>query len=121
MSRRQWLGLLRPGGRAVERAATPSVAPAPRSREESSREVAPPWQARAAAPRLPPSLVPQVVASRCLSRTSFCTVCVERCASARAIELVQGVPVVDAARCDGCGQCMAACPAPVLAFSLVPR
>lgn len=68
-----------------------------------------------------PAMVPRVLPKRCLATTSFCSVCVERCPVEGAIVVELGRPRVDAARCDGCGRCIAACPAPILAFELVSR
>lgn len=68
-----------------------------------------------------PDLVPAVLEHRCLATRSFCSVCVERCPVAGAIVVELGRPRVDPARCDGCGRCVLACPAPVLAFELAPR
>jgi len=68
-----------------------------------------------------PSLVPQVLPHRCLATTSFCSVCVERCPIEGAIVVTHGRPRVEPSRCDGCGRCVAACPAPILAFELRAR
>ena len=70
---------------------------------------------------IPPGLAPEVLPHRCLATTSFCSVCVERCPVAGAIVVELGRPRVDVAHCDGCGHCVAACPAPILAFALVVR
>lgn len=67
------------------------------------------------------AMVPKVLSHRCLATTSFCSVCLERCPIDGAIVVALGRPRVDASRCDGCGRCIAACPAPILAFELVPR
>lgn len=71
--------------------------------------------------RIAPGLVPAVIEHRCLATRSFCSVCSERCAVPGAIVVELGRPRVDPARCDGCGRCVLTCPAPVLAFELVPR
>ena len=71
--------------------------------------------------RLAPELVPAVIEHRCLATRSFCSVCVERCPVPGAILVELGRPRVDPAKCDGCGRCVLTCPAPVLAFELVPR
>jgi ferredoxin len=65
--------------------------------------------------------VPRVLDSACLATRSFCSVCVERCPRPGAIVVEQGRPRVVPAACDGCGHCIAVCPAPVLAFVLVAR
>lgn len=65
--------------------------------------------------------VPVVLESACLATRSFCSVCVERCPRPGAIVVAQGRPRVVPEACDGCGRCVAACPAPVLAFALVAR
>lgn len=65
--------------------------------------------------------VPAVLAHRCLATRSFCSVCAERCPVPGAIVVELGRPRVEPARCDGCGLCVLTCPAPVLAFELVPR
>lgn len=128
LTRRELFGLLRPGAGKAARApaAPPQTAALPD--EAAGRAGAPsvsspgPWASRrASTPRLPLSMVPAVVSARCLASRSFCTVCVERCPAPGAIALRVGQPVIDPARCDGCGQCLAACPAPVLALTLVPR
>lgn len=69
---------------------------------------------------LPAGLALQVVPARCLAKSSFCSVCTERCPVPGALALVDGVPVVTPA-CTGCGLCIRMCPAPVNAFQLVPR
>jgi ferredoxin len=66
-------------------------------------------------------LVPAILAHRCLATRSFCSVCVERCPTPRAIIIELGRPRIDPVHCDGCGRCVTTCPAPVLAFALVPR
>ncbi|MBK7538532.1 MAG: 4Fe-4S binding protein [Myxococcales bacterium] len=128
MTRRELLGLLRPG--ASLRGARGATGPRDGSPSTLAAAVAPApspagvtrWAPRRQfAPRLPPSMVPSVVGARCLALTSFCAVCVERCPAPSAIALRGGLPQIDPARCDGCGQCLAACPAPVLALALVPR
>ena len=68
-----------------------------------------------------PGLVPAVLEHRCLATRSFCSVCVERCPIPGAIVVALGRPRVDPAQCNGCGRCVVTCPAPVLAFELVPR
>ena len=71
--------------------------------------------------RLPPMLVPSVLAHACLATTSMCSVCVERCPRPGAIAVTAGRPRIVPDACDGCGRCLAACPAPTMAFTLVPR
>lgn len=57
--------------------------------------------------------VAQVIPSACLAHQRvLCSSCAERCPVAGALRIVAGKPVVDAARCDGCGECARACPAP---------
>jgi ferredoxin len=75
----------------------------------------------AGATPIAPTLVPRVLPHRCLATTSFCSVCVERCPIEGAIVVTLGRPQVEAHRCDGCGKCIAACPAPILAFELRAR
>ncbi len=70
---------------------------------------------------LPPALVPSVLAHACLATTTFCSVCVERCPRPGAIVVAAGRPRVVPEACDGCGQCVAVCPAPINGFALVPR
>lgn len=105
LTRRELLGWLRPGGR-------PEVAAAP---SPASAAVGP------ALRPLPAMLVPEIRAAACLAATSFCSVCSERCPRPGAIVVVGRVPRVVAAACDGCGRCIAACPAPTLAIGLTPR
>jgi NAD-dependent dihydropyrimidine dehydrogenase PreA subunit len=70
---------------------------------------------------LPAGLVPRVLEHNCLAIRSFCSVCVERCPHDGAIVTDRGRPRIVESQCDGCGHCIAACPAPILALELVPR
>lgn len=66
--------------------------------------------------------VARVRADACLAHVSFCSSCSERCPVPSAIVLDGlGRPRVDESLCNGCGVCLAVCPAPVLAFEIVPR
>jgi ferredoxin len=80
-----------------------------------------PGDARVDVTPIPPALVPRVLAHACIALTSFCTVCSERCPVPGAIVMTAGRPAVVPAACDGCGRCVATCPAPVLGFELVRR
>lgn len=57
----------------------------------------------------------------CLAYTSFCTVCSERCPVPGAMKVEQGIPMVIAAACTGCGICHDVCPAPTNAVLVLPR
>lgn len=72
-------------------------------------------------PPLPPTLVPRIDGEACLATRTMCSVCVERCPRPGAIVVEAGRPRVVAAACDGCGRCLAVCPAPSLAIGLVAR
>jgi ferredoxin len=50
-----------------------------------------------------------------------CASCVERCPLDGALRVDYGRPVVDANVCDGCGECVPACPAPGPAIAVVER
>lgn len=55
----------------------------------------------------------------CLAhQRSFCTVCKERCPVPGAVQVASGLPRIDPARCTGCGDCIAACPAPRMALRI---
>jgi NAD-dependent dihydropyrimidine dehydrogenase PreA subunit len=72
-------------------------------------------------PASPPGMVPKVLVEHCLASSSFCSICIEHCPCPGAIAIERGTPRVVAEVCDSCGRCVAACPAPILAFALVPR
>lgn len=110
---------------ATAAAATSRVGAGP-SLPAPQRAAAPLADAAAAAARstaspIAPELVPEVLPHRCLATSSFCSVCSEHCPAPGAIVTRHGQPRVVAELCDGCGRCIAACPAPILAFALVPR
>ena len=68
----------------------------------------------------PARVVARLVPGTCLGPTSFCRVCAERC-PVRAIVFDGGRPRIDETRCDGCGECECACPAPGGAITCVPN
>ena len=80
------------------------------------REPSAPFPANAVS--APKELVPFIVAAACLATRSFCSVCVERCPVPGAIRVSAGQPQIQPALCTGCGQCVAVCPAPVLAIRM---
>ncbi|MBE0544195.1 MAG: 4Fe-4S binding protein [Verrucomicrobia bacterium] len=57
----------------------------------------------------------------CLAYTSFCTVCSERCPVPGAMKVENGIPMVVADTCTGCGICHEVCPAPTNAVLVLPR
>ena len=60
-------------------------------------------------------------AQDCLAHQgSSCSVCVERCPVPGALRLERGRPVIDAARCTGCGVCQHVCPSPRNAVIILP-
>ncbi|MCA9532928.1 MAG: 4Fe-4S binding protein [Myxococcales bacterium] len=85
----------------------------------------PPWasahpRVRRALPQL--ELRAQLDRFACLASSSqVCTVCVERCPEPGAITLDGFLPIIDEARCTGCGACEPACPAPTTAIRVLPR
>ncbi|WP_437283957.1 4Fe-4S dicluster domain-containing protein [Sorangium sp. So ce406] len=87
----------------------PADAPAPSSRRGG------------AGCALPPAAVPRLLPHACIALESFCAVCVERCPAEGALVMELGRPRLDEERCTGCGRCVEVCPAPVRAFSVVPR
>lgn len=67
-------------------------------------------------------LLALVDAGACLGGASqVCTSCLERCGARAAIRLDGLLPVIDEARCTGCGECAQVCPAPHPAIRMVPR
>jgi MauM/NapG family ferredoxin protein len=58
----------------------------------------------------------------CLNQLgSPCSVCAERCPVPGAITLHEGMPVIEAPLCTGCGICQNVCPAPHNAVVLLPN
>lgn len=58
----------------------------------------------------------------CLAyRSSFCSVCSERCPVPGALATERGLPRVDAALCTGCGVCHEVCPAPRNAILMIQK
>lgn len=96
------------------------IATAVRGTPELANRVPAPWE-RATTKPLPSGLVPRVRTTTCLAFRSTCTVCSERCPEEGAIRTSAGRPMVMAERCTGCGACVAACPAPISGFEIVPR
>lgn len=80
-----------------------------------------PAQGRSAAPVA--GMTVRVRPQLCLAwQGSFCSTCSERCPIEGAIVVESGHPCVVEARCNGCGLCVQACPAPLNAFEfLLPR
>lgn len=60
-------------------------------------------------------------AHMCLAATTECAACVERCPVAGAIVTRDRTPMVNPLACTGCGDCIAACPAPTGTIMLIPR
>jgi len=49
----------------------------------------------------------------CLAhRNTFCSVCYERCPEPEAMDVQQGIPMVNPDKCTGCRICHDVCPAP---------
>ena len=49
-------------------------------------------------------------------RGTSCSTCRERCPVEGAITVAAGRPTIDATACTACGECVAVCPAPILAI-----
>ncbi len=54
-------------------------------------------------------------------RGTSCSTCRERCPVPGVITVDAGRPTIDPATCTGCGECVAVCPAPILAIRFVAR
>jgi Na+-translocating ferredoxin:NAD+ oxidoreductase RNF subunit RnfB len=75
----------------------------------------------AGAPKRAGEQVAIIQGRHCLALTSFCAACVERCPVSGAMQVVNGMPMVVANVCTGCGICHDVCPAPTNAVLLRPR
>ena len=85
-------------------------------------EVSLPPPRRAAAVPRDDAAVARLLPTACLAfRGTPCTSCVERCPVPGALRLVGERPTIDRDRCDGCGECIDVCPAPVPAIVRDPR
>ena len=112
----------------IEAQARPSETEPQVAASEDDEPVVMPWErpkkrpSASDGPRRP--AVPgtfQIAADKCLAyRGTVCSVCRERCPIEGCIELVDHRPVISAELCDGCGLCVAGCPAPILAIRFVP-
>lgn len=66
--------------------------------------------------------VARIDTGACLAHLgALCSTCVERCPLPGAIGFVGTTPVIDAAVCDGCGECVRTCPAPTPAIQWVSK
>ena len=97
----------------------PSIAPDPR-RSETDLHVDSPVPVASAAVS-PVSKVAIIQGRRCIALTSFCSVCIERCPVPGAMTSHQGMPMVVADVCTGCGVCHDVCPAPANAVLMLNR
>jgi ferredoxin len=97
----------------------PSVEPqAPEPRGTPER-VPVPGPGRSAAPVA--GMAVKVRPQLCLAwQGSFCSTCSERCPVEGAISVDLGRPRIDESRCNGCGLCVQACPAPLNALEFLP-
>lgn len=81
--------------------------------------VSAPGPGRCAAPVA--GMVVRVRPQLCLAwQGSFCSTCSERCPVEGAISVELGRPRVEESRCNGCGLCVQACPAPLNALEFLP-
>jgi ferredoxin len=141
VSRRQLLGLLRRDppekqGFSLEsfyqqRGPTPASLPSFAIRREgpevptsaigtpAAEMPRPPWVNQAPAATL--GGTPRVRPHACLAYRGFCTVCSERCPVEGALLVELGRPRVIPEVCTRCGACVAACPAPINGFEVIPE
>ena len=127
-SRRSFLtgGLLRSllSGPDVVAETRPQVSAPEPPASDTIEDPPPPWQRRQgpAGPRRPAIAGSFAIATdKCLAyRSQVCTTCRERCAVPGAIQVTDGRPWIAQATCTGCGDCVATCPAPILAIRFVP-
>jgi ferredoxin len=140
VSRRQLFGFLRQEpekeagfslgsfyqNRAAPRAPPPFVvrspeAPVPTSAIGTPTPAAPrpPWDVAIPAATL--SGTPRVRPHACIAYRGFCTVCSERCPVEGALLVELGRPRVVPEACTRCGACVAACPAPINGFEVIPE
>lgn len=58
----------------------------------------------------------------CLAwKGTTCSTCREKCPVPGAVVIDLGKPTIDATLCTGCGDCVAVCPASILAIRFVPQ
>jgi Na+-translocating ferredoxin:NAD+ oxidoreductase RNF subunit RnfB len=85
-------------------------------------EPSPPQVRYGTAPATQAAGVAHIVMRDCLAwQGTTCSTCRERCPVIGAIRLDRGRPSVEAAVCTGCGDCVAACPAPRPAIRTIPK
>jgi len=73
-------------------------------------------------PRLNPGrpMTFSIQTNLCLAwRNMACSVCRERCPETGAITVQAGRPTIDPEQCTGCGDCVAVCPAPIMAIRML--
>ena len=108
---------------AVVTSPVAQVAPWELGSMDTTRTV-PPANRRAQAlgsPRMAPgrAMVFAIQTNLCLAwRHVPCSVCRERCPESGAIAVEEGRPMIVADRCTGCGDCVAVCPAPIMAIRM---
>ena len=98
----------------------PEPPPAIQDLLKKSRNRAP-WE-KPVIPTEPTGQIARVLTFDCLiTLGSTCRSCIERCPIPEAIFMDGRLPVIDVNLCNGCGDCVLACPAPRPAIVLGPK